>query len=425
MLAALYAIVAVLAAAQPQPRFEIQPGSALIDEPIAMAVHGLNPGSTVTIGLRGWGDAPEWSSSATFVADQNGVVDLTRMAPVRGDYDGVDGMGLFWSARRSHSASGKPERRVDASMPAAEIWHLTASVNGAVVATSSVARRAVAGDVGMTVVRDRGLVGVFYQPSTPGRHPAIIVLSGSGGGVMPATSFPGGLASRGYAVLALAYFGVEGLPPSLHDIPIEYFGTALEWLAAQPSVDPERIGVLGISRGGELALLLGSIFSTIRTVVAYLPSDIVVGGCCNGRSEASWTLGGRPLAWSFPAREQNFLARQPAAIRVERIHGAVLLISGRADRVWPSTEMSDAMMSRLDSSHFPYPHQHLAYDDAGHGIGRPYFSTMDINHVTHPLTGRTLSLGGTPAGTARARKDSWQRMLAFLDENLRGREKAR
>jgi dienelactone hydrolase len=421
MIAALCLIAAVLADAPPaQPQFEVRPGGALIDEAIAISVSGLAPGSRISIALRGWGDAPQWSSSATFIADANGLVDLTRMAPVRGDYEGVDAMGLFWSAHRDSAAHADVERRVDASMPPAQVWQLTASFDGAVVATTSVVRRAVASDVAMTAVHDRGLVGVFYQPPTAGRHPAVIVLSGSGGGVTPAGSFPGGLASRGYAVLALAYFGVEGLPPSLHDIPIEYFATALEWLAAQPSVDPQRIGALGISRGAELALLLGSIFPQIRSVVAYLPSDIIVGGCCTSRSEASWTIGGRPLAWSFPA-SRNDNARRRAAIHVEQIHGAVLLISGRSDRVWASTEMSDAIMARLDRNHFLYPHEHLAYTDSGHGIGRPYVSTMDINRMVHPLTGRVLALGGTPAGTAKAREESWRHVLAFLGENLRGR----
>jgi dienelactone hydrolase len=419
-LVAALCLLAALEAAPAQPHFEVRPEAALMDEPVAIAVSGLAPGREVVIELRGWGSARRWMSSATFRADANGVVDLTRMAPVRGDYEGVDGMGLFWSAHRLAAGEG-PERGVNASMPAPEVWHLSATMDGAVVATTSVTRRAVAPDVSITAVHDRGLVGVFYQPATPGRHPAVLVLSGSGGGVTPASSFPGGLASRGYAVLALAYFGVEGLPSRLHEIPIEYFGTALEWLAAQPSVDPQHIGVLGISRGGELALLLGSMIRMIHAVVAYVPSDMVVGGCCTGRSESSWTVGGRPLAWSFPARQSDFLAAQRAAIPVEKINGAVLLISGRSDHVWPSSEMSAQVMTRLDRYHFPFPHQHLAYDDAGHGLGRPYVSTAEVNHAVHPLTGRAMILGGTPAGTARAREDSWRHVLTFLDENLTSR----
>jgi dienelactone hydrolase len=292
-------------------------------------------------------------------------------------------------------------------------------IDGTAVATATVWRRAVAADVAMTLVHERGFVGVFYQPRGEGKHPAVIVLSGSGGGVPPAASYPGGLASRGYAVLALAYFGVEGLPRSLHNIPLEYFGQALEWLSAQSSVDADRIGLLGVSRGGELALLLASMFPKIRTVVAYVPSNVVWGGCCDSRDEASWTIGGKPIPWATPRRGNDLFTMERATIPVERIRGAVLVISGRRDQVWRSTEMADRVIARLRRNQFRYPYEHLAYEDAGHGIGRPYTSTMDINHVTHPLTGREISLGGTPSGTAKAREDSWRRTLAFLDKNLR------
>jgi dienelactone hydrolase len=267
------------------------------------------------------------------------------------------------------------------------------------------------------MVRENGLVGAFYQPPGQGRHPAVIVLSGSGGGVPPATSQAGGLASRGYAVLALAYFAAEGLPPSLSHIPLEYFGNALGWLAAQPSVDSSRIGVLGTSRGGELALLLGSAYPQIRTVVAYVPSNVVWGGCCNSINEPSWTVEGRPLAWVNP-RARDFAAMERAAIRVEKIKGAVLLISGRQDQVWKSASMSEQAMSRLQRNHFAYAYKHVAYDGAGHAIGRPYTSTMDLE-ARHPLSGRIMHFGGTPEGTAHAREDSWRQTLAFLDEHLR------
>ena len=411
----LDAIVFVVAAgtAIAQPAFHIAPKDALVDEPIAISVSGLRANDEVTIRTR----SLHWSSSATFVADAQGVADLTRIAPKRADYAGIDAMGLFWSATPGSAARATGPPVADAQMPAPEEWELTAEVNGVAVAEDKVLRRFVAPDVTMTVVRDNGLVGVFYQPAGGGRHPAVIVLSGSGGGVPPASTQAGGLASRGYAVLALGYFGVRGLPRSLHNIPLEYFGTALDWLRVQPSVDAGRIAVLGTSRGGELALLLGSAFPQIKTVIAIVPSDVIWGGCCDVRNESSWTIGGRPLVWAAPG---DAYRNERAAIQVERIHGAVLLISGKRDQVWHSTEMSEHVIDRLHRNNFAYAYEHLAYDDAGHGIGRPYTSTMEINRAVHPLTRRVIALGGTPAGTAHARDDSWRHILAFLDDHLRG-----
>lgn len=398
------------------PHFDIPRDTYLIDEPIPIVISGLPPGQMVTVKLHS-DDQPAWSSSASFIAGQDGIVDLTRMAPASGSYRGVDAMGLFWSARRDSA----PDRAAEAAAmnPPPRKWQLVAEVGGAAAAETTVLRRAVAADVNVTMVRANGLVGVFYQPPGQERHPAVIVLSGSGGGVPPASGHAGGLASRGYAVLALAYFGAEGLPRSLYRIPLEYFGKAIDWLAAQPAVDPSRIGVLGTSRGGELALLLGSAFPQIKSVVAYMPSNVVWAGCCDSRNEPSWTVDGRPLAFASAFGARDFASMERAAIRVERIKGAVLLISGRDDHVWNSSGMSEKVMARLQRNQFSYPYKHFDYDGAGHAIGRPFTSTMELNDTRHPLTGRIMQLGGTPEGTAHAREDSWRQMLAFLDEQLR------
>ncbi len=406
-------------------RFELPHDDVLIDETIPIVVSGLPPRAGVTVRLHSGGQAEQWTSSATFTADEAGRIDVTRMAPVnpKGSYKEADAMGLFWSAERASAPhTGASDEDSDGSSP--EMWTLTAETGGTVVARATIRRRAVAAGVRVKRVREGGLVGTYYEPADEGRHPAFIVLGGSGGGVPPPVGPAGGLASRGYAVLALAYFGAEGLPRSLSNIPLEYFGTALQWLAAQPSVDAARIGVLGASRGGELALLLGSVSPAIRLVVGYVPSNVVWRGCCDPTTQFAWTLGGRPLAaMSPPARMQPFDA-QRAEIPVEKIHGAVLLISGRDDGVWPSADMAEKAMVRLRRSNFAYPTLSLAYDHAGHGITRPHTSTMELNSRRHPLTGRLAQMGGTPAGTARAREDSWRQLLAFVDQHLRAAARA-
>jgi dienelactone hydrolase len=231
------------------------------------------------------------------------------------------------------------------------------------------------------------------------------VLGGSGGGIPPASGIAGGLASRGYVVFALAYFREEGLPRNLENIPLEYFGSAFEYLSHVPVVDPQRIAVVGSSRGAELALLLGAIYHSIRAVVAFMPSNIVWGGCCDRMGAPSWTINRRPVVLR-------------SEIPVEDIHGGVLLISGRDDGVWRSTPMGDAIIDRLRRHNFAYAYKHFAYDGAGHAIGRPYTPTTDLHDVRHPLTGRVMHLGGTPEGTAHAREDAWQQMLTFLAAQL-------
>src|SRR5215831_7035190 len=103
-------------------------------------------------------------------------------------------------------------------------------------------------------VRDDGLVGTLFLPSTPPPYPVVITLGGSGpGGAFTPPAIL--LASNGIAALALAYFGVEGLPPALVRIPLEYFDKAIRWCQSRRDLRPNAIAVAGGSRGGELALL--------------------------------------------------------------------------------------------------------------------------------------------------------------------------
>jgi len=395
--------------------FELLSDNALLDEVVPIVVRGLTPHSTVTIRARSGGQQP-WVANATFVADENGRVDLAHMAPTRGAYKNVDAMGLFWSAERE-SASGSPEPEEDTAAGSPALWTLTADMDGRLVARTTVRRSALAPGTRVTGVRESGLVGMLYEPPDDLRHPALIVLSGSGGGIPPPVGVVGGLASRGYVVLALAYFGVPGLPRVLSNIPLEYFGTAIQWLSAHSSVDPMRLAVVGASRGAELALLLGITYPVLHTVVAYMPSDVIWRGCCDPTTDVAWTINGRPLAATPMEVRQRGGAR--AEIPVERIQGAVLLISGRDDGVWPSSEMAERIVSRLRRNGFRFPYLSLVYDHAGHGITRPYSSTMELNSRRHPLTGRPVHVGGTPAGTAKASAESWRKMLEFVDQHLR------
>ena len=399
---AFAAALAPAAARPAAPAFVVPRDSYLIDEPIPFVLEGLQPGAEVTIALRGGPPDNPQTSHATFAPDAAGRVEIATAVPLHGSsYAAPDVMGLFWSAKPDHNG----RRRVSTDdIRAGQPWTISAAIGTRVVAETTVIRRAVDPAVRIRRLRERGLIGTLYEPADGGAHPAVIVLTGSGGGIPPPAGPAGGLASRGYTVLALAYFNAEGLPPTLSNIRLEYFGTALQWLAEQPSVDPDRIGVLGASRGAELALLLGVVYPHLHAVAAFEPSNVVWRGCCDRFSTVAWTFQGRPV----PTGE----------IAVERIGGAILLVSGKSDGVWDSAGMGAAIVSRLKKHDFPFPVRHLSYEHAGHGIGRPYSTTMNLDALVHPLTGRVIPMGGTPEGTAHAREDSWRALLEFLDANL-------
>src|SRR5262249_22942486 len=102
------------------------------------------------------------------------------------------------------------------------------------------------------------------------------------------------LASHGYVTFALAYFRAEGLPKQLSAIPLEYLKKGIDWLAARDPVEGKRLGVVGASKGGELALLLASYFPGLKVVVARVPSHVVWFDLGSFK-RSGWTLAGKEL----------------------------------------------------------------------------------------------------------------------------------
>lgn len=433
--AALIAWSGSVTASWAEPAFDVRPQVALYDQVVRITLTGLPPNREVTIRAEGPFQGTSWQSSATFRSDGRGQVDLTRMAPLRGSYSGfVSPMGLFTHAQplpKSNESMGDDPTAaippINAVKPAADVWRVSASMSDVTVATATLSRLPVAADVQMTAVVTNGLQGVFYRPAGEGPHPALLVLAGSSGGVLPPTGLPGGLASIGYAVLALAYFRAPGLPPTHLRIPLEYLRSGVRWLSQQEDLSG-RIGVLGTSRGAELGLLLGAHFPEIGAVLAIAPSHVAWG--ILSRPGPPWTLGGNPIpavhtapqpgaevrhaGGMSPQLVHRFLARlednasvEASRIRVERIQGPVLLVSGHEDRVWPATLMGDEIESSLRRNRFRFFFEHLRYPDTGHVFDRPYAPIGD-------LTVR----GGTVTGTARAYEDFWRRLTQFLEQHL-------
>lgn len=269
-----------------------------------------------------------------------------------------------------------------------------------------------------TPVRENGLRGAFFVPAGTGRRPGVLLVGGSNGGLplRPAAW----LASHGYAVLALAYFRYEDLPPQLESIPLEYFQQALAWMVKRPEIGDSRLAVMGTSRGGELALQLGSMFPRIGAVVAYVPANVRYAACCRNTGGPAWTWQGRALPYLIPGQGRRQDVMDSAAIQVERTEGPVLMISGEDDHLWRSWEMADEVVSRLKRTHFAYSVENLKYPHAGHSAGRPDIIPAWHGNVRNPTSGRENDLGGSPQGDARSSLDSMPKVLEFLRKNLAG-----
>jgi dienelactone hydrolase len=411
------------------------PETCRVDENLHVRVEGLARGMPVVLSLANAGPpGTVMLARADFVAAQ-GDVDVARDAPLSGSYTGVDPMGLFWS-RMSHAGTDVPPQvRVDVDPMTVT---LTVEAGGEVL-SHRVRRYFRAPNVVATDVAESGLVGRLFTPAEGARRRAVLVVGGSNGGLSWSAEVAALLAAHGYTALALAYFGLPTLPTTLDRVPLEYFDRALAWLRARPDTEPDRVAVCGVSRGGELALLLGATFQSVRAVVAYVPSGLLW-GAYPFNFHAAWTWRGDELpaaqvtVQEWEALEASGrLQREPhvlyevilandaivreTAIPVEKTGGPILMISGGADGLWPATALTRVAERRLQEHRFPHRFEHLVYPEAGHAIGLPNVITT-MTRFKHPLTGEQIDLGGSPAATAQASRDAWSRVLAFLAESL-------
>lgn len=133
----------------------------------------------------------------------------------------------------------------------------------------------------MIHILKNGLDADFFHGTSTKPQKVIIMLGGSEGGRMWSyqPQLIHDLIDQGFCILSLPYFGTNNLPKNLKGIPIEYFKSALDWLSTKNDlVIPNDYAILGVSRGAELALILGSRFPEIKAIVSIAPSSVVFPG---------------------------------------------------------------------------------------------------------------------------------------------------
>lgn len=283
-------------------------------------------------------------------------------------------------------------------------------------------------------VKNNGMPANWYPASGEGKYPAILYLGGSEGGLWENSNAQARrLQARGYNVLYQSYYRTSDENAVFSKVPLETFDKALAWLAAQPGVDPQRIGVMGGSKGAEAALMIATQHPGIKVVVAGMPSSVVWQGFAWGSVNmsdlgSSWSRGGKPLPYlpygefeygqplaamytnAFKALGQH----QDAVIPVEKVNGPVLLLCGEEDTLWPSCPMARQVEERAKAKGKPEVTV-LAYTHAGHAV----------YGIPRKGTGKALEgldrMGGTNEGNNAARADSLPKVEAFLDAALKRR----
>ncbi|MBV6878551.1 acyl-CoA thioester hydrolase/BAAT C-terminal domain-containing protein [Epilithonimonas ginsengisoli] len=185
---------------------------------------------------------------------------------------------------------------------------------------------------------------------------------------------------KGYAFLAIGYFGSKGTPAILDKIAIEDVHNAILAATQNKKINRSKIAIVGGSRGADLALLLGSYYPEISCIVAIVPSHVVFPGHTDHFTSSCWTYQNQQLPFvpvneeSIPFLMKNDLrggfeamlhdqtAEDKALIKVENINGSILLLSATKDEIIPSTPMSEKIINRLKEKKFKHKAEHIQID---------------------------------------------------------------
>lgn len=285
-------------------------------------------------------------------------------------------------------------------------------------------------------INEAGFQGNLFVDENITDAPVIVLVGGGHWGDYWAREF----AKRGYVGLSLPYNRLPGLPPLMENIPLEYFEKSIHWLSDHPSVDADKIVVMGASRNAELALILGATFPDhVHGVIAYAPSSVswsnTVMPFNSDEVAPSWTYQNAPIPYvAMPKLEpgqtsnietlpywynglEDSAQAYSATIQVENLNGPLLLLSGKDDKVWPSAFMSDQIEARLQKYNFPHDFQNIQYENCGHLIsGNPAYlqsqrkGSMIINNGEY-----LYEYGGSAEGDQQAQIDAQKRVFEFLE----------
>jgi pimeloyl-ACP methyl ester carboxylesterase len=415
------------------------PLTALCDARIAISVSDAPPFGKVDISASmslPWTEAVKYESHTTFTADSNGSLDLSKQRPDSGSCSFIDSMGPILSMTRVMGDFKDVLKTV--SVHDSIVIDLKAGC-GPDSASLRLERLLISPGLRSERINEPFVGELFYNDS---RHDKTVIFLGGSSNEDLCTILPPAalMASHGFNVLALSFFGEKGLNSQLAEVPLEYFETVFTWLERSSITTCKEIYVYGASIGAVLALLLASRYPTITKVVAVNP----LAWCFQGltpkrvslwtyhgeslpfirfawlptmRYMASCILRNKPLGFAYMYRKSLEVAhnKEEARIRLEDANADILLFGGQRDGWWDSHGACLAMIAELDRHKYQHTYEYVTYKDGGHACYAPFVIPVDEFSSPIKLAPRVvLSEGVSREANAYMLEDSWERAIEFL-----------
>ena len=252
----------------------------------------------------------------------------------------------------------------------------------------------------------------------------VIDLFGSHGGLLEHRAAL--LASHGFAVLALAYFGYKDLPSNHKELDLEYFIEAANWFSSHDRVKRNGIGIVGVSLGAQLALQVAAESSLFKAVVVLSPLHSIATPVRYRGEMIGFT---RKLTMDDVTMVDDVMIgrgiyenddeMKEFEIEVEKIKGTIMTISGDDDQCINATRLAQKIQARLKRHNRPESTL-INFPGAGHLIEPPFMPMCSLSFLRD--VGQLYAWGGNILEHSLAQEQAWQALIDFLRKNLQNFE---
>ncbi|XP_063429714.1 bile acid-CoA:amino acid N-acyltransferase-like isoform X2 [Mytilus trossulus] len=254
------------------PDILISPEYPLVDDKLLILICGLQAYQDTTVKASTAEGNSKFSSFACYTADKNGSLSLAHKSSLSGTYTGIKPMGLFWSmiedpgqepaGRRYIKRKVKTPQEVKITIYEGHLtWDNVHSDEFKPLAIKSIERLFKRNDVTRVEIKHERLKGTLFIPPGNGPFPGVLDMFGTVGGIMEFRAAM--LANKGFITFALCYMSSY----EVDKIETSYLQEAITWFCSHPEIMKTGIGILGVSKGGELGLLLSTICTQVKAVV--------------------------------------------------------------------------------------------------------------------------------------------------------------
>nr|XP_020497446.2 acyl-coenzyme A thioesterase 1-like [Labrus bergylta] len=216
------------------------------------------------------------------------------------------------------------------------------------------------------------------------------------------------------------------MPKNIKEVHLDYFEESVEFLKRQNKVGSKGVGMISLSKSGDLAL----------SVASYLPgveATVWINGCSANTAlplyykksqilpalmfDVSRMIPSESGAYNIkyvtndPLLEEN----KATLIPIEKAKGRFLFVVSEDDLNWDSKTYTEEMVERL-KHHGKDNFESMCYPRAGHYLEPPYGPYCPSSF--HSLAGKPVLWGGEPRSHAAAEVHLWKKIQEFFRANV-------